>query len=404
MVRINDDEDILFHRPMRMIDVNSEHHQLQLTRRSCTRIIMLMMNSKVALIIFSAAAAALLILMKMMLMTTTNSIYQTKIGPSLELTFLPSSTSSNIYKFKIIQIADIHLGEAQDTDWGAEQDVKSYHALQSILAHESNANLLILSGDQITANDVNNNATDYYMELGDFMDSYNTPWGLIFGNHDDADFGNKTYHHSAKTLRQDLLKAIQHYNYGMTQQESPMEVFGVSNYVLNVYLQGTVAVQIFMLDSGGGSLPKTLHQSQLDWMTTMRINNTTPAVVFQHVPTQQYVFNDKECVGTNGDGGFDPLDADPGIVDYLTKDGNVHFLAVGHNHGNSYCCPTSRNNGVLSLCFGRHSGYGGYGNLDRGARVYELSVDTENGYFSYKSWVQMESGDVTEMYIPATNS
>ena len=85
-------------------------------------------------------------------------------------------------------------------------------------------------------------------------------------------------------------------------------------------------------------------------------------------------------------------------------DGNVHFLAVGHNHGNSYCCPTSRNNGVLSLCFGRHSGYGGYGNLDRGARVYELSVDTENGYFSYKSWVQMESGDVTEMYIPATNS
>ncbi len=87
----------------------------------------------------------------------------------------------------------------------------------------------------------------------------------------------------------------------------------------------------------------------------------------------------------------------------------IHLLAVGHNHGNSYCCPTTSRNETLplSLCFGRHSGYGGYGDFARGSRIYELNInlttspeDSEKSKFTLRSWVQMESGNVTELYTP----
>jgi hypothetical protein len=170
----------------------------------------------------------------------------------------------------------------------------------------------------------------------------------------------------------------------------------------------TLAAQIILLDSGGGTLPNQLQSSQLDWISSVRVRDI-PAVVFQHIPTSHHSFQDKICIGSNGDGGIDPVSYDPGILDFLLSDGAVHLLAVGHNHGNSYCCPAAQRNETLplTLCFGRHSGYGGYGDFARGSRLYELNMnvstrpeDGEKPKFSLRSWVQMESGNVTELYVP----
>jgi predicted MPP superfamily phosphohydrolase len=342
-----------------------------------------------------AAAALLSSLVLMFALTVSNSKPSPSTGPASLLSFTPTS-SPDAFTFTIVQIADIHLGEAEDLDWGPEQDRKTYRALERILSYQR-ADFIILSGDQLTGNNVDENATAYYKILGDFIDSYQTPWGIIFGNHDDSDLEHENGTVSqAKTSRRELVQSIQHYEYGMTRGlDTPDDVFGVSNYVLNVPLQGKIGVQLLLLDSGGGSLPSNIQQSQLDWISTIRVKDT-PAVAFQHIPTQQHTYNEDKCVGSNGDGGITPLDADAGIVNYLNNDGNVHILAVGHNHGNSYCCPIQ----TLSVCFGRHSGYGGYGKFDRGARVYELTVHVKNGAFSYKSWVQMESGEVVEEYVP----
>lgn len=59
---------------------------------------------------------------------------------------------------------------------------------------------------------------------------------------------------------------------------------------------------------------------------------------------------------------------------------------VGHNHGLDWCCPYEK----LWLCFARHTGYGGYGNWDRGARIVEITQQP----FSIKSWIRMEDGSV----------
>lgn len=59
-------------------------------------------------------------------------------------------------------------------------------------------------------------------------------------------------------------------------------------------------------------------------------------------------------------------------------------IFVGHNHGLDWCCPYEK----MWLCFARHTGYGGYGNWPKGARIIQI---TENP-FSTVSWIRMENG------------
>ena len=41
----------------------------------------------------------------------------------------------------------------------------------------------------------------------------------------------------------------------------------------------------------------------------------------------------------------------------LATYGHVLGVFVGHDHGNDWCCPHSG----MMVCYGRHTGYGGYG-------------------------------------------
>ena len=59
-------------------------------------------------------------------------------------------------------------------------------------------------------------------------------------------------------------------------------------------------------------------------------------------------------------------------------------MFVGHNHGLDWCCPYEE----LWLCFARHTGYGGYGDWPRGARIIQVTEEP----FSAVSWIRMENG------------
>jgi hypothetical protein len=315
------------------------------------------------------------------------------------LSFKPTS-SPDIFTFTILQIADIHLGEASNTDWGPEQDRKTYAALNTILSIEIPPDLIVLSGDQLTANNVIDNATAYYDILGQFMESHATPWAFIFGNHDDSSL-DSTPDIPAKTTRRDLLKHTmkKYAKYGVTKQDTNDDVYGVSNYILDVTLQDSLGVQIILLDSGGGTIDEAIRANQLEWLSNVR-HVDTPAVAFQHIPTKEFVFNDALCIGSYGDGTIDtPRAGDVGIVNHLlTDDGNVMFLSTGHDHGNDYCCPLQQ----MSVCFGKHSGYGGYGNWDKGVRMFKLTANVKQKTLTYRTWIRMENGTMKNVYAPTT--
>jgi len=113
-------------------------------------------------------------------------------------------------------------------------------------------------------------------------------------------------------------------------------------------------------------------------------------MAFQYYPPSELHHSDK-CIGYFGEE-FKPLHNDPGIVNAMSETSRVYLLAVGKNHGNDYCCPFTQD---LQVCFARHTGYGGYGDWERGMRVYELTIaDPSTRTMDWKSWVRLESGKV----------
>ena len=362
----------------------------------------------------------------------------TIMAPPARLSFVPTTTTESTTTtstITIMQLADIHLGEAPNTFWGPEQDAKTWRALDSYIQHHLSSTttttsssslpgsiqLLVLSGDQITANDfTTRNATEYYLALGHRLAKYQIPFCFIFGNHDDKpnDHTQANY-----TNRQELMRVMQrHFRHWSLARPGPSHVTGVSNYWLNVYDNddtNNMAARLLFLDTGGGQLAQQIDESHLSWMMESNQEHpNVPVVAFAHIPTNEFQYtssddnnndngNTEACVGENNEGGIAPLqDYDAGLVDTLARImPTVAVLAVGHNHGNDYCCTYP--SASLHLCFGRHSGYGGYGSWDRGARMYQLSMsvsddntDQEKSSFSWKSWVLMESGETQDHYGP----
>ncbi|KAL3922504.1 MAG: hypothetical protein SGILL_002169 [Bacillariaceae sp.] len=303
------------------------------------------------------------------------------------------------WTFRIMQITDIHLGEDENTDWGPEQDVKTFRLLDKLFTYEEPPDLIVLGGDQLTANNCLHNCTKYYEILGRYLTMQGIPWATVLGNHDDMAFepqGDKeTIPHSY--TRRELLAVDESFQLSLTQT-GPEDVTGASNYVLNVMAPNdkktnAAVVQIFFLDSGGGTLPEAVDDSQVQWFRReASLRTDLPAVAFQHIPASGHVYN-IDCTGFRGQG-VEQIQ-DKGLVDAMVESGRFHFLAVGHNHGNDYCCPhrksddnADNNNGNsvdehdLYFCFGRHSGYGGYGNWQRGVRMYELMMSPYNDNWS----------------------
>jgi predicted MPP superfamily phosphohydrolase len=322
----------------------------------------------------------------------------------------------SVLRFKILQLADLHFGENPWTDWGPAQDRRSSIAIQSYIRDE-NPDLVILSGDQLTSKNIDANATMYHSKIIAAMleAKPEIKWATIFGNHDDEMY-RRTYddgtivQHDAKTSREDLVALDMAYKGSYTLQGgAPDFVSGTSNYVL--FIQGDtdtdVLLNTYFFDSGGGHIAKMNHQNQITWFRNQQ-NQTPkiPSVAFQHIPTSEdaFAYRGNICGGPSGEG-VSPVNTDSGLMQALIDDGSVHFMSVGHNHGNDYCCPANGNiNSVLSLCFGRHSGHGGYSTYkdgvkwDKGARIYMMEYEEDR--FNWSSYVRTENGNIEDEYQP----
>jgi predicted phosphodiesterase len=277
------------------------------------------------------------------------------------------------------------------------------HFTDRYLSYED-PDLIVLTGDQLTANNVDANATAYYDLLARKLTSFGVPWAMIFGNHDDAPLEKMNAEGSydrypAKTSRVQLAANDRRYFYSLTKI-GDTNLFATSNYWIDIHFKDRVAARVLMLDSGGGTLEEEIAQNQIDWFWLHQVDYPdVPIVAFQHIPStaNDFGYDSNTCIGTNADDGVAPLSQDAGIVAALAAAGNVHVLGVGHNHGNDYCC---KNTDTLHLCFGRHSGYGGYSRVERGSRVYRLNLDADGNYIRFSSYVRLETGDIINKYDP----
>ncbi|KAI1415416.1 Metallo-dependent phosphatase [Hypoxylon sp. FL1857] len=361
--------------------------------------------------------------------------------------------------FQLSIFEDLHFGENAWDQWGPQQDINSVKVINEILEAES-PGLVVLNGDLITGeNTFLENSTTYVDQIVGPLVDRGLTWASTYGNHD------YDYNISGNAI----LAREKRWSNSRTTQMVFGEESGVSNYYLPVYDSGcsdescTPELLLWFFDSRGGfryqqkddsgnrvGQPDWVDFSVVNWFqqTNSELVNTyskmIPSLGFVHIPTYaSYAFQGE---------GVDPH-AEPGINDDLPlapqaqgwcadgrNDGSCDYggqdipfmqavstvpgfmaLFSGHDHGDTFCVKWDRllsNMTVaprndVNLCFSQHSGYGGYGNWERGSRqvlvtkskLEKLEVDT---------WIRLESGNVVgsvslnstygEDRYPATNN
>lgn len=357
--------------------------------------------------------------------------------------FVPSpvkvwmNSGSNTYK--IMMVADVHYGEGEETTWGPEQDVNSTRVISNLLNFEF-PDLVVFSGDQITGNNIVSNATKYMDEVVRAPLENDTPWAIIFGNHDDTAFESvqsQSRSVSSDSPRSELLRHDQTYELSQSASFYTSSGGRVSNYYLDIYQPSEETdplwiARVWMLDTGGGSIPEDLDEDQLAWMVDASLQsvhmnwdthktcnlyeevcNSNGAcslnefraylsteglfsvsdgavpqnqILFMHIPSYEYI-NAREkgpCEGM-ADDGITPTDHPSDVIDVAMSMGITHVF-VGHDHGNDDCCVYEES---MNLCFGRHTGYGGYGSWARGSRFVQFTIDEP-----LSTWVTLEDGTV----------
>jgi len=215
----------------------------------------------------------------------------------------------------------------------------------------------------------------------------NVRWAIVFGNHDDL----------AQKLgtRQDLMKYDLSFKQSLSQF-GPSNIHGVSNYYLPIFNEDNMAYILWFLDSGGGSYDEIVYPDQVEWYKNTstslktKLKKTLPAVAFFHIPVEEYtgIYSKKLCFGM-ADDSIDTQTQNNGLFAAFHSVGDVRATFVGHDHGNDWCCKSKVG---IDVCFGRHSGYGGYGNWTRGSRIIVISKNSN----IIDTYVRMEDGSIID--------
>ena len=318
--------------------------------------------------------------------------------------------------FRIVQVTDTHVAEDE------EDDERTFTLLSKLIEAELERDVnggegvdhVVLSGDLITAAEIGTNATDYWEQLVAEFDAYSPSHSAILGNHDaepPLELHRKQTEKGAATSRRQLM---------INDARLPLSFSGVapatlgdaaSVYMLPVFSADGRTPQLLMyhLDSGGGGTEEIVKAPQLDWLRTVsqkaryRYGRDIPSVAFIHIPLHQFqvkAANDNVFVG---DCLEDVLttSSDTGLFDVLAGIRGMQAIFSGHNHCNSYCTTLATGHepaSTISLCYGRHSGFGGWSCDDfaRGIRVISFSEDQADGELVGETYIRLEDGSVVD--------
>ncbi|KAF1824543.1 Metallo-dependent phosphatase [Dissoconium aciculare CBS 342.82] len=341
--------------------------------------------------------------------------------------------------FQIAVFEDLHFGENYWEDWGPKQDVNTVLVINEVLDQE-NPQLSVLNGDLITGNNAfRENSTAVIDKLVAPFVKRGLSWASTYGNHD-SDFN---------LSRADILRAEHKYPNARTTNMMPNDRYGVTNYYLPVYPSNasldTPSLILWFFDSRGGfyydsidpatgkqvGQPDWVDEHVVDWFTstnaalTKQHGKVIPSIAFVHIPVnaslalQQYAgvdshrqpgINDDYLLGAQAQGWCED-NVSNGTCAYgkqdipfmkaITSTPRLLALFSGHDHGDTWCYKWRKDvlpnlevqgNGI-NLCFGQHSGYGGYGSWTRGSRQIRIR-ESDLQHDSISTWIRLENSQV----------
>ncbi|KAF3929116.1 hypothetical protein ABW20_dc0108891 [Dactylellina cionopaga] len=329
--------------------------------------------------------------------------------------------------FQITVFSDLHYGESE-SGGGPIQDAKTAKVVSKVLGYE-HSQLVVLNGDLITGDGTQaHNSTDYLDRVVAPIVEANLPWASAYGNHDNQ----------PNLSSENIFKRENTYENSLTQKMVPNSSpnTGVTNYFLPVYgasgAEGAPKLLLWFFDSRGGYWyggPYTPENKRPDWVdksvvtwfseTNKKLREqygkAIPSLAFFHIPVNSTLsFQQVEGVDSGNEPGVnrETVTSQGRQYPHPYQDWDVPFMKAllntegllatfsGHDHWNDWCFKwngtisdtTLAGNGI-NMCYGRHTGYGGYSDLARGGRQILLKEDRLKD--ELVTWIRLESGQIT---------
>jgi hypothetical protein len=183
--------------------------------------------------------------------------------------------------FKVLQLTDIH--------WNFTTDIPAEKAFLKATINKAAPDLLMITGDStLDANE------EIVTTLYDFINSFNIPFAVTFGNHD----RQGTFSHA--WLRNLLLNES-----NSLYTEIADSLTGNSNYVIDLSTsENKIAWQLFLVDSNSYSYTgfdvkytyDYIHQDQVDWYAAQAERSKlvdgayAPSAFYFHIPLWEWYY------------------------------------------------------------------------------------------------------------------
>ncbi len=269
--------------------------------------------------------------------------------------------------FTICQLNDIHLSTSSNLDIEFEylrnviySKSEYEHPNESSLLYRPN--LLVLNGDTFQfAN------KEIVVKLFDFLDSLKIPYCFTYGNHDYQ--GNYAQDFIANELfkrqynDQIPIDSEEQKHFALYKDPNNDDVYGHSNYLVNLTYLGNIQYQIYIFDSNSyviGDYDR-IHDDQVSWYERMVLSSngytTKPDVInddtfakslaFFHIPTEEfkYAIDDYKANHPNGEiyDGYEYCDAredvccssiDSNLVEKMQELRSTVSIGAAHDHVN----------------------------------------------------------------------
>ena len=236
--------------------------------------------------------------------------------------------------FKILQLTDIHMSDKDDQDL-------HYDFLDMLIKEANSANdvdFMVVTGDLFTF--ASRGTAERFFK---FLDGYNIPWSVVFGNHDE-----QTY------FPVDWMTSYLN-NFGSNcifKDLQDDQVQGNCNFAINlVDADGTtVKKQLIMMDSnryyfGSYMGYDYFKQDQINWYVKMVTETPVDSLMFYHIPLYEinaaYEEGTLKYDGRNGPGDGKredccPPDENSDFFKKITELGHTKAMFFGHDHINTF--------------------------------------------------------------------
>lgn len=214
-------------------------------------------------------------------------------------------------------------------------DIQTSNLVESAIAYpmverlvkRTKPDLIVLTGDNIS----NNSSAAVLNTFIRFMDSFEIPWALVFGNHDIQSTVSPT----------DQCAAYENSKYCLFKRGNIEERYG--NYFYKIKSDEKTIYSLIFMDSASSSFTK----EQVEWYrntvtdVSQENGSTVPSLAFFHIPIAEtadaHSAYEKDC--TIGSGKqvdrVRTQDKSTGFFSVLQELGSTKALFFGHDHKNN---------------------------------------------------------------------